>query len=85
MELIALRKAWFCQPAGAFSPNVDYLAQLPVKSAFIFGFDPDAAHANEENAAVLAVDSARTVLSELAGRVRTAQRLCDRRNLQNLD
>jgi glutamyl/glutaminyl-tRNA synthetase len=49
---------------------VDHLAQLPVKSAFIFGFDPDAAHADPENAAVLAADSAASVLSEFAGRVR---------------
>jgi len=51
-------------------PGVDYLAQLPVKSAFIFGIDPDAAHADPENAAILAADSARTVLGEFASRVR---------------
>jgi glutamyl/glutaminyl-tRNA synthetase len=52
-------------------PAVDHLAQLPVKSAFIFGIDPDAAHANAENAAILSADSARSVLSEFASRVRT--------------
>jgi glutamyl-tRNA synthetase len=71
LELIALRKAWFASLLDVFLPAVDYLAQLPIKAAFIFGFDPAAARANEENAAVLAADSARTVLSELAGRVRT--------------
>jgi nondiscriminating glutamyl-tRNA synthetase len=70
MELIALRKDWFASLLDVFLPAVDYLAQLPAKTAFIFGFDPAAARANEENAAVLAVDSARTVLTELAGRVR---------------
>jgi nondiscriminating glutamyl-tRNA synthetase len=70
MELIALRKAWFSNLLDVFLPTVDYLAQLPAKTAFIFGFDPAAARANEENAAVLAVDSARTVLTELAGRLR---------------
>jgi glutamyl-tRNA synthetase len=70
MELIALRKAWFHSLLDVFLPAVDYLAQLPAKAAFIFGFDPAAARANEENAAVLAADSARTVLTELAGRVR---------------
>jgi glutamyl/glutaminyl-tRNA synthetase len=50
---------------------VDHLAQLPVKSAFIFGIDPDAAHAEAENAAILNTESARTVLSEFASRVRT--------------
>ena len=49
---------------------MDYLAQLPAKTAFIFGFDPAAARANEENAAVLALDSARTVLTEFSGRAR---------------
>jgi glutamyl-tRNA synthetase len=71
LELIVLRKAWFSSLLAVFLPAVDYLAQLPVKAAFIFGFDPAAARANEENAAVLAADSARTVLAELAGRVRT--------------
>jgi glutamyl-tRNA synthetase len=71
MELIALRKAWFSSLLAVFLPAVDYLAQLPDKAAFIFGFDPAAARANEENAAVLAADSARTVLAELASRVRT--------------
>ena len=70
-ELIAKRKAWFAALLALFLPYVDYLAQLPVKSAFIFGFDPDAAHSEAENAAVLAADSARSVLGELAGRVRT--------------
>jgi glutamyl/glutaminyl-tRNA synthetase len=67
---IAERKAWFARLLALFLPAVDYLAQLPVKSAFIFGIDPDAAHADPENAAILAVDSARTVLGEFATRVR---------------
>jgi len=70
-ELIAKRKAWFASLLALFLPAVDYLAQLPVKSAFIFGFDPDAAHTDPENAAILAVDSARSVLGEFASRVRT--------------
>jgi len=70
LELIEQRKAWFMRLLALFLPAVDYLAQLPAKTAFIFGFDPAAARANEENAAVLAADSARTVLTELAGRVR---------------
>ena len=70
-ELIAQRKAWFLRLLTLFLPSVDYLAQLPVKSDLIFGIDPDAAHADPENAAVLAADSARSVLSEFASRVRT--------------
>ncbi len=70
-ELIAQRKAWFTSLLALFLPYVDYLAQLPVKSAFIFGIDPDAAHADPENAAILAADSARSVLAEFACRVRT--------------
>ena len=69
-ELIEQRKAWFSSLLALFLPGVDYLAQLPVKSAFIFGIDPDAAHADPENAAILAADSARTVLGEFASRVR---------------
>jgi nondiscriminating glutamyl-tRNA synthetase len=70
VEQIAERKAWFAQLLALFLPKVDYLAQLPVKSAFIFGIDPDAAHADPENSAILSTDSARRVLGEFANRVR---------------
>ena len=70
-ERIAGRKAWFASLLALFLPAVDRLDQLPSKAAPIFGFDPAAARLNEENAAVLAADSARSVLSELAARVRT--------------
>jgi nondiscriminating glutamyl-tRNA synthetase len=70
-EQIAERKAWFASLLELFLPKVDYLAELPVKSSFIFGFDPDAAHIDPENAPVLAAPSARSVLGEFAGRVRT--------------
>jgi glutamyl-tRNA synthetase/nondiscriminating glutamyl-tRNA synthetase len=63
-------KAWFGRLLALFVPAVDRLDQLPEKAAMVFGFDVEAARANEENAAVLAADSARTVLSELAARVR---------------
>jgi len=69
-EMIAERKAWFLSLLALFLPSVDHLDQLPIKSSFIFGFDPDAAHADPENAAILAADSARSVLSEFASRVR---------------
>lgn len=62
---------WFKRLVAVFVPGVDHLDQLPARTAFIFGFDPDAARANQENAAVLASDSARIVLAELADRVRT--------------
>jgi nondiscriminating glutamyl-tRNA synthetase len=61
---------WFEKLLALFVPKVDHLDQLPAASAAIFGFDVEAARTEEENAAVLSVDSARTVLSELAGRVR---------------
>jgi len=70
MELIERRKAWFTQLLALFLPAVDRLDQLPEKAALIFGFDVEAARAEPENAAVLAVDSARTVLSELASYIR---------------
>jgi len=69
--LIELRKAWFAQLLAVFLPSVDHLSQLPAKTAFIFGFDPEKARKNPENAAVLAADTARSVLSELASRLRT--------------
>jgi glutamyl/glutaminyl-tRNA synthetase len=68
--LIGQRKAWFASLVALFLPAVDRLDQLPAKAAMIFGFDVEAARADEENAAVLAADSARTVLGELANRVR---------------
>jgi glutamyl-tRNA synthetase/nondiscriminating glutamyl-tRNA synthetase len=61
---------WFGHLLDLFIPKVDHLDQLPERAAFIFGFDIESARRDEENAAVLATDSARTVLSELAGRVR---------------
>jgi glutamyl-tRNA synthetase/nondiscriminating glutamyl-tRNA synthetase len=63
-------KAWFGRLLTLFVPSVDHLDQLPAKAAFVFGFDPAAARADAENAAVLAADSARIVLAELAGRIR---------------
>jgi glutamyl-tRNA synthetase len=61
---------WFARLVALFAPAVDRLDQLPEKAGMIFGFDPEAARIEEENAAVLAADSTRTVLSELAARVR---------------
>jgi glutamyl-tRNA synthetase/nondiscriminating glutamyl-tRNA synthetase len=63
-------KDWFARLLALLVPSVDHLDQLPAKAAPIVAFDPEAAHANEENAAILAVDSARTVLTEMAGRIR---------------
>jgi glutamyl-tRNA synthetase len=70
VEMIAERKTWFASLLALFLPYVDHLDELPLKSSFIFGFDPDAAHADPENAAILAADSARSVLGEFANRVR---------------
>jgi glutamyl/glutaminyl-tRNA synthetase len=69
-ELIGQRKAWFASLVALFLPAVDRLDQLPAKTAMIFGFDVEAARADQENAAVLAADSARTVLGEFANRAR---------------
>ena len=63
-------QAWFAQLVALFAPAVDRLDQLPERAAQVFGFDVEAARTEEENAAVLAADSARTVLSELAARAR---------------
>ena len=64
-------RAWFDRLLALFVPTVDHLDQLPVKAAFVFGFDPEAARANPENAAVLASDSTRSVLGEFGARART--------------
>jgi glutamyl-tRNA synthetase len=61
---------WFARLLALFVPYVDHLDQLPAKSAFVFGFDPEAARDSEENAPVLAAESARIVLTELADRAR---------------
>jgi glutamyl-tRNA synthetase len=63
-------KDWFTRLLALLVPSVDHLDQLPSKAALFFAFDPEAAHANEENAAILAADSARTVLAEMADRIR---------------
>jgi glutamyl-tRNA synthetase/nondiscriminating glutamyl-tRNA synthetase len=63
-------RAWFTRLLAVYLPAVDRLDQLPDKTAMVFGFDSEAARANDENAAVLATDSARTVLGEMANRVR---------------
>ena len=62
-------KDWFAGLLALFVPAVDHLDELPSKAAPVFGFDPAAARLDEENAAILADDSARTVLGELASRV----------------
>ena len=74
MELIERRKTWFTALVALFLPAVDHLDQLPEKAALIFGFDAETARTEPENAAILAVDSARTVLGELGSRVRAHSR-----------
>ena len=63
-------KSWFARLLALFVPAVDHLDQLPERAAQLFGFDPETARSDQENAAILAADSARTVLGELASRVR---------------
>jgi glutamyl-tRNA synthetase/nondiscriminating glutamyl-tRNA synthetase len=63
-------KDWFAGLLALFVPAVDHLDELPSKAAPVFGFDPATARADQENAVILADDSARTVLGELASRVR---------------
>lgn len=63
---------WFEKLVALFVPSVDRLEQLPDKAGFVFKYDPAAARADGENAALLAAESARKVLSALAARVRTS-------------
>jgi glutamyl-tRNA synthetase len=69
--LIALRKDWFGRLLDLFVPAVNHLDELPAKAAPVLGFNHESARHNEENAAILSADSSRSVLGELAGRVRT--------------
>ncbi len=60
---------WFFHVVALFAPTVNHLDAVPAKAAFMFRLDPTLSRANPENAAVLAVDSARAVLTELRDRV----------------
>ena len=62
---------WFARMISLFAPSVDHLDQLTAKALFIWGFDPEVARRKDENADVMAADSTRTVLAELATRLRT--------------
>ncbi len=70
VELIERREKWFAALLALFVPAIDHLDELPDRTAFVFGYDPDHARADKENAEVLAADSARTVFSELGARAR---------------
>jgi glutamyl-tRNA synthetase/nondiscriminating glutamyl-tRNA synthetase len=63
-------QVWFRRLVELFSPKVDHLDELKEKAQFIWGFDAEQVRASEENAALLATDSARLVLGELATYVR---------------
>jgi len=63
---------WLEKLIALFLPSLDQLDQLPERSGFIFRFDPDAARAEEENAELLATESAQEVLAAFAARVRSA-------------
>jgi glutamyl-tRNA synthetase len=63
-------KAWFLHLLALFVPTVDHLDQLPAKAAQVLIFDAEAFRQNPENSPILAADSARTVLGELASRIR---------------
>ena len=60
---------WFARLLALFLPAVSQLDELPAKAAFVFRFNPDAARANEENAAILAAETAGKVLAAFAARV----------------
>jgi len=62
-------EAWFGKLLALFLPAVNQLDELPVKTSFVFRFDPAAARANEENAAFLATESAQRVLDAFATRI----------------
>jgi len=63
-------RAWFTRLIELLVPYVDHVDQLPAQSGSILRYDAEIARSKEENAGILAADSARTVLGELASRVR---------------
>jgi nondiscriminating glutamyl-tRNA synthetase len=62
---------WFFHMIAMFLPSVNRLGEIPAKAAFIFHMNANLARADSANAAILASDSARRVLSELSTRIRT--------------
>ena len=62
---------WFFHMIAMFVPSVNRLGEIPAKAAFIFHMDPNLARADKENESILAGESARRVLTELASRVRS--------------
>lgn len=63
--------AWFGRLLALFLPAVSQLDELPAKAGLVFHFDPAAARADPENAAILSTESAQKVLSALSARVRS--------------
>jgi glutamyl-tRNA synthetase len=61
---------WFLHLIALFVPSVSHLDEIPAKAASIFHLDSALARADQENAAILSVDSAHMVLTELANRAR---------------
>lgn len=61
---------WFFRLISLFVPSVSHLDEIPAKAASIFHMDPDLARAEQENSAILAVDSSPVVLNEVANRAR---------------
>lgn len=61
---------WFFRVVSLFVPSVSHLDEIPAKAASIFHMDANLARADQENAAILSVDSAHVVLTELANRAR---------------
>ena len=60
---------WFQQLLALFVPAVDQLDQLPRKACTLFEFNPAAAIAGDENAAILSTEAARKVLQDFAARI----------------
>lgn len=63
-------QTWFERLLGIFVPSVDLLDQVPGRARFVFDFDPARGRDEEENAALLASESAQKVLAAFAEKVR---------------
>ena len=62
--------SWTGSMLALFLHSIDQLDELPRKAEFLFHFNPAQAAAEPENAAILATESARSVLAALNARVR---------------
>jgi glutamyl-tRNA synthetase/nondiscriminating glutamyl-tRNA synthetase len=68
-ELTPPVKAWLAHVTASLVHSVNKLDELPERASAVLHFDPVAAMVLEENAEILAADTTKTVLNELAAKL----------------